>query len=422
MRQRCPLADIPSLMESLFADFDARAVAHGQAAFNQWIVTLLSAVDPDLVHRLERAAVSPVTEPLFFAYFASPQPSVTLEQLAYGYLPPELRRDPTVVRTDAEGVVYLPRIGYLHTPTKDCSLRLSSGGEGNVLQLETDDGLWVPFRLVRPLTVTESPLEISRRNHPLLAALYRDESGEPHDVEVKGCVTKQRVWQLTTALEIVRAGCPWFHELMSLVMRRVVLFACPRLNSFAALAAHGMAFFNIGDDDDELFFVEDVAHQCGHVLFLSLTFERERWLQVDPDIPMSRINAGADHQRTAYVILHGVFTEAVMALCLDRCYERQLLPVAKEHELLGRLAYILVRFQRDLAELGRAPVLTPEGVSLAQQFARVLESVGRARHDRLLECDVSNQPYTFSYRLFAERNPLPLQPRPRRRRTPAWSS
>jgi hypothetical protein len=188
-------------------------------------------------------------------------------------------------------------------------------------------------------------------------------------------------------------------------VRRIVPFASPRINSFAALAAHGIAFLRVARDDDELSLLEDLAHQCGHVLFSALTFDREEWLQ-HPDLEVSRFTGQAHDRRTVYVTLHGVFTEALMSLCLDGCYEQRLLPVAKEHELLGRLTYILVRFQRDLVELGRCPVFTPLGLSLLERLAQVLASVSRRHSQTLRECDVSNQPYTFSYPRFLARNPL----------------
>ena len=53
-------------------------------------------------------------------------------------------------------------------------------------------------------------------------------------------------------------------------------------NSFATIKAHGMAFFNVYQDEyDEVFFVDDIAHQTGHIIFNVMIYESNRFFKKD---------------------------------------------------------------------------------------------------------------------------------------------
>ena len=392
-------------MKPLFANFDDSAAARGQAAFNVWASALLTAADPDLAQALARAAIEPVREPLFFSYFAAPNVSTPLEQLAYGYLLGAERIDRARVYSDADGVVHLPGVGYMSTAVASAYLWLYPSGLDAIPQLVDERGSCVSASFAAPVFIKNSAIEIAQSNDPLLTNLYHDERGGVHRVDVREVLSLQRCTQLATALDVICECCPWLHQLIRLVVRRVVLFHCPHINSFATLAAHGTAFLNVGMHDDEVCLVEDLAHQCGHVVFSALTFDREVWLTGDLDRPANSLGPYGD-PRSSYVILHGVFTEAVMSLCLNECYTRGLLSSDKVHELLGRLAYILLRFERDLADLRRTSVLTPMGGWLVEQFENVFSTISAARRHQFRGLDLSGQSYSFNYRSFLARNPI----------------
>src|SRR5580765_833544 len=64
-------------------------------------------------------------EPLLFAFFNTVAPPVGLEQILFGYIADDRKPAATNVATDHDGVVYLPKVGYLVTDCCDRSLVLT---------------------------------------------------------------------------------------------------------------------------------------------------------------------------------------------------------------------------------------------------------------------------------------------------------
>jgi len=84
----------------------------------------------------------------------------------------------------------------------------------------------------------------------------------------------------------MRRATPVLFDALRSVTRRIVLYSADLPNSFATLSAHGVAFLNVKDDNDEVFFVDDLAHQCGHIMFNALTQEKPRFLARTADTPL----------------------------------------------------------------------------------------------------------------------------------------
>jgi hypothetical protein len=192
--------------------------------------------------------------------------------------------------------------------------------------------------------------------------------------------------------------------MMAQTVRRLVLFSAEGMNSFATTAAHGTAFINVALGDNELFFVEDLAHQCGHVIFSAASAEAGEDFVVPPSTPISLFNNQPDDQRSVYVVLHGVFTEALMAKCLDSCLSERIFEASHEHELRGRLAFILRRFGADLRNISGTGILSSRGEDLVRALYAVWTEIMRRRKEITDSCDFSAQGYNFCYRTFVEQN------------------
>jgi hypothetical protein len=188
--------------------------------------------------------------------------------------------------------------------------------------------------------------------------------------------------------------------------RAVVLFNEPRLPSFAALNAQGMAFFSTSAEDDEVFFVEDIPHQCGHVLFNVLTLDPSRVMGVSRETKLRQFTGRDDETRTVYEAFHGAFTEALMCHCFDRVIEAPGFTDRQRHELLGRFAFIMNRSVVDLRALDRRELFTDAGWTYMAAFKQQFEEIRRRRRGELAQFDVSRQPYVFSYGTFLTDNPV----------------
>jgi hypothetical protein len=189
--------------------------------------------------------------------------------------------------------------------------------------------------------------------------------------------------------------------------RRIVLYRSDVPNSFATLSAHGAIFCNVTTAIDEVFFLEDIAHQGGHVLFNALTLEKECLFTVDPLTLINDFSDSEAEARSLYAAVHGLFTYTTIGETLSACLDRRAFTAGRQtHELLGRLGLILHKFEADLALLDRPALFTRTGRRWWRHFTAVYRRLHDRHAARVASFDYSNQPYVFSYPRFAARNPF----------------
>jgi hypothetical protein len=323
----------------------------------------------------------------------------------FGYIKDSRKPRVIEVISDSAGVIYLPNVGYLLTEPTPRRLSLVWNGQVGS-QLYTSCGERINYEFVPVERIQGTSIEICQYNPPLLSRLFRDKEGNPVTVEVTR-IARQHVGHLNAAFRVIKEVYPSYYEDIIRCVRKIVIFKSGQLNSFASLSAHGTAFLNTSWDDDEVFFIEDILHQCGHVIFSAFTLSREAYLAVDPDTELQRVTDREDETRTIYVTLHGVFTEAAMNHCLDLCCDIDFFTPRQRHELLGRLTFILTRFANDVTNLNHKELFTPNGQLIFKEFKRTLARIYAKRGSLLSTFPISNQTYNFSYAKFVGLNPLP---------------
>jgi len=342
-------------------------------------------------------------EPLLFAYFNSKDRRVGLEQILIGYIADDRKPLEISVYADREGVVYLPNVGYLITDRRDRTLTLAWHQNERTYELR-DAGLIVDFETQPLIFVDGTSIELYRHNNPLLASFYTGPDGAVREVEMTGAA-QMHVEHLNQAFRILRACHPRIYALLVKVTRKIAVFQSPALNSFATLSAHGVAFVNATIDDNHVFFIEDLAHQCGHIVCNTATFEKQRYFQISPETSLSDITREHGETRTVYATFHGVFTEVLMNQCCSACLDEAGFVGRQKHELAGRLAFILRRFELDLRSLNADGIFSDEGLVFLSRFAQIFLEIHARRRDLLVFCDTSNQRYNFCYTAFLELNP-----------------
>lgn len=376
--------------------FSEADVKKGLSRFSELSRQLLGNVAPHFLPMLGGTSEA-FLEPLLFSHLTASAPAAGLDALLYPYVE-RARRSSVVIPPDARGVVYLPRIGYFNVDIGD---RVVLGGRtergADVAALASGDSRFEPI-----LTISGTNIELLRYDHPLMDRHF---SGTSASVIVDSVrLPIHHEGSLARAIAILRSVHPRLAALMELVTRRVHVFHSRRLNSFATLSAFGCAFLNTKLADTEVFFIEDLVHQCGHILFSAVTFEQERYLRVVGATPLRSVTGDSNEERTLYTTLHGLVTEALMTDCLGRCLEQNIFTGARRHELLGRLGFIFRRFHRDLENLAFPQLYTEEGIQL-YEYCRDRFHVALSKHGRALgSLDLGGQGENFDYPAFRERN------------------
>jgi len=372
-------------------NYASEHVGPGQRQLAQCMKQLVSTAQSPFVERLDYSNDSVFLEPSLFAYFGQKHSQITLEQILYGYLPDTAGLHSFAAYVDHRGLIYLPQLGCLATDACE-----------SVVTVDSDA---IACRLSGLRRIGGTHIELCLTSDPLLDSFFRDADGRdvPFDLDVGAC----RAGALDEAFEILQRVAPALFACLVAVTRRVVVFRSEKLASFATVSAHGTAFLNVTPpyNATEVFFIEDLAHQCGHVLCSALTVNRDDYLRADPSTPLQQFTGVEGEQRDLYTAYHGVFTEALMCIALHSCLEAGVFSEVRLHELLGRLSFVMKRFHLDLLSLKHEGLFTDRGRTVVHECGRIFDDVFRRTKDRITGFDLSNQSYTFSYEHFAALNP-----------------
>jgi HEXXH motif-containing protein len=301
--------------------------------------------------------------------------------------------------------VHLPGLGALYLDQG-----VSSGAPAESLQLRTCPGqaptLWresqqVPAVLRTRRTVPGTELELYEELHPFFASCFRQRPSD-HEVEV-AATTRRSLPALTRALELLGRVAPGLLAQLRRDGRALVVLQSDKVSSMASLATYGLVFISVPEEPSELFFGEELVHQISHVSFYAVT--AQPCFTIPSETPLSRFTVLAADHRTMFTAFHGNYTIMRMAQFFDACLEGGTPSEPLRHELIGRFALALARFEAGLIAIDDERLYTPIAWRLHRRMIEVYEDLD-ARHRKLIEgYDLTNQPYVFDYPAFCSRNP-----------------
>jgi hypothetical protein len=403
--------------ESTFEDFE-ELFAAGRAQIARRIATRLALVAPAQLSLALRAGGAGLHEPLVHAWLSHQSPPIGLEQLLYGYLLAPDRPERLPVLASSKGVVRLPGWGALRLHEWDPSQHRAESG----LELRsipgTEPALWVngrpaPAERLGRRVVPGTEIELHAELHPLVTRFFRQRT-EEREVEVEG-TSLRCLPALARAFALLARVAPEQRASIERDCRALVVLRSAKILSLATLDAYGLAVLSVsagsdgvvGDDDSrdpsELCLAEDLVHQVGHISFFAIT--EQPCFTIPAQTPLARFTSLTGDHRTLYAAFHGNYTIMRMAQFFEACLERGALDAALRHELLGRFALTMTRFEAGLVSIDDERLYTPLAWQLHRAMIRVYERLD-ARYRPLLErCDLAGQPYVFDYRAFCARNP-----------------
>ena len=375
-------------------------IEQGQQRFKMTMQKLVEISRPDLFELLTACDNEPFLEPFAFLSFSVGQPTANLDQVFAGYLASSGSPLRLTVSTERDGSFYVPNLGYFNTDQTDSHLELLVPSI-----FLASDGNPVQYRLEPIVKWSDTSMELVQHSIALLSHCFVGLEGHRVSVDIDEAVADHSP-HLAKALTVISEIWPSLYQAMTGVVRKLVLFRAEGINSFATTAAHGAAFINMALGDNEVFLVEDLAHQCGHVIFSAASSEAGESFVVAPSTPIGEFNGQPNDARSVYVVLHGVFTEALMAKCLDACLTETVFDDDREHELQGRLAFILRRFTADLRNISRSGILSSQGEELLYPIYQVWKEIMSRRQATADAFNLSSQGYNFCYQSFAQHNPI----------------
>lgn len=393
---------------------DKLNIDEGLYFYEEKIKILLLKNNPEIFDVLDFDEEGAFCEPLLFAYFNSDNSLLTIEQIIYSYIKPD-RRPKIKAYADNKGRIYIPKMGYFIQQHKDQYLDLFWDDDQYMLQLQHVN---VDYSFEPCMFLPGTEIEILAHPVSLLAPHFIDAKGRPIDIDISAIAILQRD-NLIRAINMLKRNAPEFYSLFCRSIKTLVIFNDPTVkgNSFATLSVHGCAFFNAFQDDyNEIFFIEDLSHQCGHVIFNNLLYQPADYLKADPGTIIKEkglvgIFLNMVEKRTLFVAFHALYTYYVIARSIDACLTAEHLKPEAIHELKGRLAYTMQKYAIDLnlldAQKNDSPVYFNEnGYQLFSAMKEFYLSLKSKWQKDMLSLKLNNQPYNFSYKKFLKANPL----------------
>lgn len=368
----------------------------GQSSLAQHIKTLVYKKAPQWFDLLDYEDDLIFLEPALFAWFTDPSPNTPLSQQLIGLVNADTTRT-AEARSDEDGVIFVPRAGIL---------RVKEANTTGTLILEGREWLWHPDGkdkdlcyppIQETLTHIAPNVTLGQGKPPAVAArFFANGTVDVGGFSVNDLKQHQNVKR---ALELISQQDATLHEWICFCTRYIHLYQADLTNSFGSLSVHGAAFLNVPDDANVIFYLDDLAHQCGHVIFNSATLQKNAFLACAPDTPLKSLTTGLNDPRSVYSAFHGLFTYTSILRSLSRNLDQ--MSTNDDHlHVLARIAFYLRKFQHDLKNLNSEYIYAPLGKKLYEIFFSYYEFFRDEFADQIITFDLSNQPYAFSWRRF----------------------
>lgn len=332
-------------------------------------------------------------EPTLICYFLSDidkKNKIPLNQVLLGYISKENQPQSIFLKADKFGVVNLPNLGYLKAePNNLFEYNLSNIYE-NII-----------------------PNQFVKNSKIRLCLHSTDPLGYSQDVifheEVEQTLLKN-INSLEKSVFFFQNSLKDFWKVIDDVTREFVVFSSPNHNSFAGINHHGTAYFNTENRlVSPIFFIDDIAHQCGHVIFNVLTLQTSAFLKVPKDTLLRDFTNEIDENREVYGAFHGLYTYTTTVISLSKAIdEKELFAEELMTEIKARLGFYMQKFCTDLKTMRNTKILTDLGIKYYDSFYDAYENVKNNHNSKYSHFKYQSQPYIFDFEIFKKENKTQL--------------
>ena len=335
-------------------------------------------------------------EPMAFVVVGGGESSTADVSLVYAGAISADRRPDLDALSDEAGRIFVPGLGYFSGLPPRTGVRLVRSGVApfgySPLEFQATATSLVDWQ------IGDSRLSLLAYPIAALSERVAAEGGRLSGLEDAATAHRDSA---AHAFCLLAGAWPLLAGAIERVVRHLVLFEDAEQNSFATPAAHGIAFLNVHLGQTEWFFVEDLAHQCGHVLFTAAWEGSEPLLTVPSETQVEELIGREDH-RTLEVAVHGMVTQALMVCALERVARAD--ASVGSAEATARMLFALLRLGLDLRILAGLDVYSDAGAPLIRELISVYSETAALYRDALLAADFRGQPYNLDYDLYRTQN------------------
>ena len=394
-----------SLFDSYF-----QLVDDGQEILSHHVKTLVYKKERDLFDLIDYDNNLAFLEPFCFTFFNSKNIDIPLHQLLFGYITKSKGVNRLDAFSDENGCIFLPEIGIIKTSVINSKLQIEKVDKNKFRVFFDDKEIENDLSFIEYLKNSE--IELLCYKHPY----YKDYFFEWDNISNKYSqfpaeyntkkISLENKEKLEKALDLLKKSSPDYFELIEDTNKRIVLFDNLKIRNFVARNIHGMAFIGASNELSEIYFLEEIIHQCGHNVFNAVTAKLSDFFKIDPETSLEVYSKNPNEYRSIYSTLHGLFTISARIDCFRNTLSLSL-DLSQRHELLGRLADLKRRFRTGLEFINVDEVFTAKGQKLYANLDSYCEEAF-IEIGSLADCfDYSNQTGPdFNYNEFLQNNPI----------------
>lgn len=358
------------------------------------IKILIYKENPSLLEKVNFDDDNIFLEPLLFAYFNSKKrnlfPNDMLKEILQGFFS-EKEEVEIKYSYNSSNVAYIPNIGYFNKGEK-----------------KAFDSVFI---------IENTQIELLKRPIKLLENIFRtntDELIKEKEVIIDNNLFEKNINALTNAFKFIKENSPDQYKLIEENCKKVIMFETNpnNINSFATINAHGIAFFNVYQEEyDEVFFVDDIAHQTGHIILTALFYDKKAIFKIDEEQNIGSLLKINDN-RSVHILLHAFYTYYTTFMCLDDCLENNSFNEAQKKEAIARIGFYLNKCNLDIQIFdkiinnfkGIEFILTPKGIQIYLLIRSKYVEIFNKWNSTTKYLDYRNQTYNFALKNFKELN------------------
>jgi len=266
--------------------------------------------------------------------------------------------------------------------------------------------------------IESSEIKLLKIKHPVLNGTFKDNEKpiEYSKIIIKETINDYFYPILKNAISYIKSSSPEHYEIIEKHCQAVCLFFTPpsNTNSFATINAHGMAFLNVYQQEeyDEVFFVDDLSHQTGHIIMNSFWFDRKKHFIIGENNAIKDIVKDPKEYRSFFILYHALYTYYATILCLEDCIDNNLFNSSQELEASARIVFYLKKYVSDLAKFelvckhfgGIDNVLHQENKHLYYKIKEKYVSSFERWKNEINQFNFQKQPYNFTFSIFKQNN------------------
>ena len=409
-------------MKELNINYIKESYIEGSVEMTNVIKAMLYKKDNSIFDKVDFENSKLFKDPLIFAYFNN-EKEYNIDWLLFGYMNTDTTSKSIFLKSDTEGRIYISNFGWIITNYSNSDFVLKRDSQGNLLLM--NNSKIVEFNTEHIHKSFDGKIELLPYNVSLLNKCFYNTDSKLINVEVTE-IYELRKKELQLAIKILSELLPEYYELITLSTSKIIIFNVDTFlsNSFATIGAQGLAFLNAYQDDyNEVFFLDDIVHQSGHLIMNCIIFDKTKYFKVDSNTIIQNVyceNGDLYETRNIEVLFHALYTYYATFLMINECLDKNIFTGLKKHELLGRLSFYLNKCYSDFSLIEIPSVkrnkvdklydsislFTKDGFILYDGMKKKYKKIHNKWHEGIDKFDLSNQPYNFTFSKFLELNPL----------------